>query len=46
MPVKAHFPGEDLPDKFRSTAYYTDASLKAYFDEAKSSPGIKTPCLF
>jgi phosphoglycerol transferase MdoB-like AlkP superfamily enzyme len=42
IPVKAHFPGEDLPNKFRSTAYYTDASLKAYFDEAKKQPWYKT----
>jgi phosphoglycerol transferase MdoB-like AlkP superfamily enzyme len=41
VPVKAHFPGEDLPNKFRSTAYYTDASLKQYFDEAKKQPWYK-----
>ncbi len=35
LPVPAHFPGDDLSNKFRSTAYYTDASLKEYFDEAR-----------
>ncbi|RFZ83467.1 alkaline phosphatase family protein [Mucilaginibacter terrenus] len=41
VPVKPHFPGEDLPNKFRSTAYYTDASLKEYFDLAKKQPWYK-----
>ncbi|GAA4333410.1 hypothetical protein GCM10023149_40160 [Mucilaginibacter gynuensis] len=35
LPVPPHFPGDDLSNKFRSTAYYTDASLKEYFDLAK-----------
>ncbi|OOQ56506.1 LTA synthase family protein [Mucilaginibacter pedocola] len=38
VPMKPQFPGEDLPNKFRSTAYYTDLSLKEYFDEAKKQP--------
>lgn len=41
VPGKPQFPGEDLPNKFRSTAYYTDASLKEYFDEAKRQPWYK-----
>ncbi|TFF40609.1 LTA synthase family protein [Mucilaginibacter psychrotolerans] len=41
VPTQPHFPGEDLPNKFRSTAYYTDASLKEYFDEAKKQPWYK-----
>jgi phosphoglycerol transferase MdoB-like AlkP superfamily enzyme len=41
VPTKPHFPGEDLPNKFRSTAYYTDASLKAYFDDARKQPWYK-----
>ena len=42
VPMKPRFPGEDLPNKFRSTAFYTDASLKAYFDEAKKQHWYKT----
>ncbi|RZA00510.1 MAG: sulfatase, partial [Sphingobacteriaceae bacterium] len=35
LPVPPHFPGDDLSNKFRSTAYYTDASLAEYFKEAQ-----------
>jgi phosphoglycerol transferase MdoB-like AlkP superfamily enzyme len=35
LPTPPHFPGEDLSNKFRSTAYYTDASLAEYFKEAQ-----------
>jgi phosphoglycerol transferase MdoB-like AlkP superfamily enzyme len=41
LPVKPRFPGEELSDKFRSTSYYVDASLKAYFDEAKKHEWYK-----
>jgi phosphoglycerol transferase MdoB-like AlkP superfamily enzyme len=41
VPMKPRFSGEDLPNKFRSTAYYTDASLKEYLDEAKHQPWYK-----
>jgi phosphoglycerol transferase MdoB-like AlkP superfamily enzyme len=34
IPVKARFPGNDVTDKFRSTAYYTDQSLKDFFAAA------------
>jgi phosphoglycerol transferase MdoB-like AlkP superfamily enzyme len=41
LPVPPHFPGDDLSNKFRSTAYYTDASLKQYFDMAKKQNWYK-----
>ncbi|MBE9586151.1 sulfatase-like hydrolase/transferase [Mucilaginibacter sp. JRF] len=41
LPVPSHFPGEDLINKFRSTAYYTDASLKEYLDLAKKEDWYK-----
>ena len=41
LPGKYHFPGEDLSNKFRSTAYYTDSCLNAYFTEAKKQPWYK-----
>lgn len=41
LPVPAHFPGEDVSNKFRSTAYYTDASIKEYFDLAKKQDWYK-----
>ncbi|WP_164849919.1 LTA synthase family protein [Mucilaginibacter limnophilus] len=41
LPVPSRFPGEDLSNKFRSTAYYTDASLKEYLDNAKKQPWYK-----
>lgn len=31
VPVKSKFPGEELSNKFRSTAYYTDQCLKDFF---------------
>ncbi|MFT3844468.1 MAG: sulfatase-like hydrolase/transferase [Lacibacter sp.] len=34
LPSEAKFPGEDVPNKFRSTAYYTDQSLKSFFESA------------
>ncbi|RYY36406.1 MAG: alkaline phosphatase family protein [Sphingobacteriaceae bacterium] len=41
LPVAPRFPGEDLSNKFRSTAYYTDASLKDYLNEAKKQSWYK-----
>jgi phosphoglycerol transferase MdoB-like AlkP superfamily enzyme len=41
LPVPPHFPGDDIGNKFRSTAYYTDASLKQYFDAAKKQSWYK-----
>jgi len=41
LPVPPHFPGDDMGNKFRSTAYYTDASLKQYFDTAKKQSWYK-----
>jgi phosphoglycerol transferase MdoB-like AlkP superfamily enzyme len=41
LPVPPHFPGDDMSNKFRSTAYYTDASLKQYIDEAKKHSWYK-----
>lgn len=38
VPRKAQFPGETLPDKFRSTAYYTDQCLKDFFTAAAKEP--------
>lgn len=38
LPVKAHFPDDedgDAGNKFRSTAYFTDSCLNAYFEQAK-----------
>lgn len=41
MPAKAHFPGPNVANKFRSTAYYTDSCLNAYFEQAKKQPWYK-----
>ena len=41
LPVAPRFPGTELSDKFRSTAYYTDASLKGYFAAAQKQPWYK-----
>lgn len=36
IPTPPQFPGADLPNKFRSTAYFTDQSLKEFMQEAKT----------
>jgi len=36
LPVKAHFPGETLEEKFKSTAYYADSCLAAFIAKAKT----------
>jgi phosphoglycerol transferase MdoB-like AlkP superfamily enzyme len=41
LPVKAHFKGEGIEDKFRSTAYYTDSCIGAYLSEAKKKKWYK-----
>lgn len=34
LPIASKFPGNDLPNKFRSAAFYTDQSLKDFFAAA------------
>ncbi|WP_207534940.1 LTA synthase family protein [Desertivirga arenae] len=41
LPVKPHFPGEEIENKFRSTAYYSDSCLTAFIKSAKGSPWYK-----
>jgi phosphoglycerol transferase MdoB-like AlkP superfamily enzyme len=41
MPAKPHFPGPNVSNKFRSTAYYTDSVLNDYFEHAKKQPWYK-----
>ncbi len=41
LPGKHHFPGESVSNQFRSTAYYTDSCLNAYFEQAKQQPWYK-----
>ena len=44
LPVKAHFPADedgDASNKFRSTAYFTDSCLNAYFEQAKKQDWYK-----
>jgi len=41
MPAKPHFPGANVSNKFRSTAYYTDSVLNDYFEHAKKQPWYK-----
>jgi phosphoglycerol transferase MdoB-like AlkP superfamily enzyme len=41
MPAKPHFPGDSVTNKFRSTAYYTDSCLNAYFEQAKKQVWYK-----
>ena len=41
MPAKPHFPGDSVTNKFRSTAYYTDSCLNAYFEQAQKQPWYK-----
>ncbi|NCD72032.1 LTA synthase family protein [Mucilaginibacter agri] len=38
---KPKFPGKDMGNMFRSTAYYTDSCLNAYFEQAKKQPWYK-----
>ncbi len=41
IPVKAKFPGKTPVNKFRSTAYYTDQSLKDFFSAAAKEEWYK-----
>ncbi|MBW4889930.1 sulfatase-like hydrolase/transferase [Mucilaginibacter sp. HMF5004] len=41
MPAKPHFPGDSVTNRFRSTAYYTDSCLNAYFEHAKKQDWYK-----
>ncbi|EHQ30148.1 LTA synthase family protein [Mucilaginibacter paludis] len=41
MPGKRHFPGDSVTNQFRSTAFYTDSCLNAYFEHAKLQPWYK-----
>lgn len=41
LPVKPHFKCDDLSNKFRSTAYFTDSCLNAYFENAKKHAWYK-----
>lgn len=41
LPVVSHFKGDDIENKFRSTAFYTDSCLGAYFNEAKKKNWYK-----
>lgn len=41
LPVASHFKGEDVDNKFRSTAFYTDSCLGAYLGEAKKKSWYK-----
>lgn len=41
LPGKAHFVGDSAENKFKSTAYYTDSSLAAYLNTAKTKSWYK-----
>lgn len=41
VPGKPHFPGEEIENKFRSTAYYADSCLGAFINNAKNEPWYK-----
>jgi phosphoglycerol transferase MdoB-like AlkP superfamily enzyme len=41
IPMKAKFAGNNVADKFRSTAYYTDQSLKEFFAAASKESWYK-----
>jgi phosphoglycerol transferase MdoB-like AlkP superfamily enzyme len=41
LPVKGHFKGDDVTNQFRSTAWFTDSCLNAYFEQAKKQPWYK-----
>ncbi len=41
LPVPPHFKGSDVADQFRSTAYFTDSCLNAYFEAAKKQAWYK-----
>jgi phosphoglycerol transferase MdoB-like AlkP superfamily enzyme len=41
LPGAPHFKGKDVADQFRSTAWFTDSCLNAYFEEAKKHEWYK-----
>jgi phosphoglycerol transferase MdoB-like AlkP superfamily enzyme len=41
LPGKPHFKGGDVADQFRSTTWFTDSCLNAYFEEAKKHDWYK-----
>ena len=41
LPVAPHFKGEDLENKFRSTAYFTDSCLTAFIKNAQKQSWYK-----
>jgi phosphoglycerol transferase MdoB-like AlkP superfamily enzyme len=41
IPEAPRFPGSDLPNRFRSTAYYTDKSLGAFIRSARKESWFK-----
>jgi phosphoglycerol transferase MdoB-like AlkP superfamily enzyme len=41
LPGAPHFKGKEVEDLFRSTAWFTDSCLNAYFTEAKKQPWYK-----
>jgi phosphoglycerol transferase MdoB-like AlkP superfamily enzyme len=41
LPGKAHFPGDQLENKFRSTAFYADSCLGAFIEQAKRTSWYK-----
>jgi len=41
LPVPPHFKGSDVTNQFRSTAYFTDSCLNAYFEDAKKHDWYK-----
>jgi len=41
LPGAPHFKGKDVADQFRSTAWFTDSCLNAYFEEAKKHSWYK-----
>lgn len=41
LPTAPHFKGKDLAEQFKSTAWFTDSCLNAYFESAKKQPWYK-----
>jgi len=41
LPVPPHFKGEEVQNKFRSTAYYADSCIGAFINDAKKQPWYK-----
>ncbi|HLP11129.1 MAG TPA: sulfatase-like hydrolase/transferase [Flavobacteriales bacterium] len=41
VPGQKKFPGNDMPDRFKNAAYYTDACLRQYFSRAKKTSWYK-----